>query len=97
MEFVWFWLGFAVVVGVAAANRGRSGVAWFLLAAIISPLLGGLLLLAMGKPAGDSPELVDESGQAVTPATHVRCPSCRELVRKDARKCKHCSERLIPQ
>lgn len=32
-----------------------------------------------------------------TPDTHVRCPDCRELVRSDARKCKHCGSALIPQ
>jgi hypothetical protein len=32
-----------------------------------------------------------------TPASHVICPQCRELVRKDARLCKHCGTRLIPQ
>jgi hypothetical protein len=31
------------------------------------------------------------------PDTHVRCPDCRELVRNDARKCKHCGTALIPQ
>ena len=29
--------------------------------------------------------------------THVKCPDCRELVLKDARKCKHCGCNLIPQ
>lgn len=32
-----------------------------------------------------------------TPDTHVRCPDCRELVRRDAKKCKHCGTGLIPQ
>lgn len=32
-----------------------------------------------------------------TPRTHVKCPDCRELVRKDASKCKHCQATLIPQ
>jgi hypothetical protein len=27
--------------------------------------------------------------------THVKCPDCRELVLKDARKCKHCGSSLI--
>ena len=31
------------------------------------------------------------------PDTHVKCPDCRELVFKDARKCKHCGCNLIPQ
>lgn len=29
-------------------------------------------------------------------AWQVRCPSCRELVRADASKCKHCGEALNP-
>lgn len=33
----------------------------------------------------------------ITPETHVRCPDCRELVRRDARKCKHCGTALVPQ
>ena len=32
-----------------------------------------------------------------TPETHVRCPDCRELVLRDARKCKHCGSALVPQ
>ncbi len=29
--------------------------------------------------------------------THVRCPDCRELVLREARKCKHCGSALVPQ
>ena len=32
-----------------------------------------------------------------SPDTHVKCPDCRELVKKDARKCKHCNCSLVPQ
>ena len=32
-----------------------------------------------------------------TPGTHVACPDCRELVLKNARVCKHCGCKLIPQ
>jgi hypothetical protein len=38
------WVVFAVMVGAAAAQRGRSGLGWFLLAVFISPLLAGILL-----------------------------------------------------
>lgn len=30
-------------------------------------------------------------------ALQVQCPDCRELVRWDARKCKHCGAELTPQ
>ena len=36
-------------------------------------------------------------GVAPTPETHVKCPDCKELVRKEARVCKHCGCKLIPQ
>ncbi|WFU62701.1 hypothetical protein [Bradyrhizobium brasilense] len=44
---VLFWLGFSIVVGVAANARGRSGPGWFLLSLIISPLIALLLVLVM--------------------------------------------------
>jgi TM2 domain-containing membrane protein YozV len=42
--------------------------------------------------------LMTPSGPIVaTPETHVKCPDCRELVRRDARRCKHCGCALTPQ
>jgi hypothetical protein len=38
----------AIIVGVAANTRGRS-FAWFFLALLISPILSGLLLLALPR------------------------------------------------
>ena len=32
-----------------------------------------------------------------SPDTHVKCPDCRELVKKDASKCKYCGSSLIAQ
>src|SRR5262249_4621818 len=43
------WLGFAIIVGVAANTRGRNFAGWVVLAIIISPLLAGLLLLALPR------------------------------------------------
>jgi len=36
-------------------------------------------------------------GMTATPATHVKCPDCAELVRREARVCKHCGCKLVPQ
>ena len=40
------WVMLSMVIGVAAASRGRTP-AWLLLALVISPLLARLLLLAL--------------------------------------------------
>jgi hypothetical protein len=48
-SLILFWLAFAVIVGVAANTRGRNGGGWFILAVLISPLLAGLLVLALPR------------------------------------------------
>jgi hypothetical protein len=49
MVLLFFWIGFAVIVGVAANSRGRNGIYWGLLAMLISPLLAGPLLFALPR------------------------------------------------
>lgn len=49
MVIVFIYFALAVVVGVAANTRGRSGFGWFLLALLISPLISGLLVLALRR------------------------------------------------
>lgn len=89
MEIFLFWLIFSIIVGVAAGARGRSGIGWFVLAMVISPLLALILLVLLPKLAG--------AGAAPTNKTHVKCPDCAELVLREARVCKHCGCRLTPQ
>jgi len=42
---IWFVL--AIVIGVAAQRRDRSGFGWFLLAILLSPLIVGILLAVL--------------------------------------------------
>jgi hypothetical protein len=44
---VFLWLGLSIVVAVGANTRGRSPIGWFFCAAIFSPLIAGMLLLAL--------------------------------------------------
>ena len=45
------WIFLSAIVGIAAKRRFNRSEAWGLLAVIISPLIAGLLLLALGpKP-----------------------------------------------
>lgn len=87
-----FWLFLCVLVGVFAHKRGRFGFGWGMASFTISPLIGGLIVLALPnvKKAQDR----DGLGNVITEATHQRCPSCREFIRRDALKCRHCGEIL---
>lgn len=89
MEFGLIYLGLCVAVAMLAARRGRSGFGWFVISALLSPLLGFVFVLVLRDLAAAPNE--------PTPDTHVRCPDCKELVRRDALKCKHCGCKLVPQ
>jgi len=50
VTIVIFWLGFSIIVAVAAERRyQRNGFGWCVLSLAISPLLAGCLLLAIGQ------------------------------------------------
>jgi hypothetical protein len=83
------WFLLAVVIGIGASGRGRSGFGWFLLSLLLSPLIGFVLLVLL-------PPLNGQQSTAPSPQTHVKCPDCAELVLAEARVCKHCGAKLVP-
>jgi hypothetical protein len=38
------WLVLAIVIGIAAARRGRSGLGWLVASVLLSPLIAAILL-----------------------------------------------------
>ena len=85
MEIALLWLIFGIISAIAANARGRGAGWWFLMVLLFGPL-AILAVLIMQNLKG-----------APSPSTHVKCPDCRELVLKDARVCKHCGCKLVPQ
>ena len=78
-------LGLAgLLISCAAGMFGIDGLIWSFGLLIV----GVLMRLASRAPKPDP--------EAPNPKTPVRCPDCRELVRHDATKCKHCGTALIP-
>ena len=55
------------------------GMLWFF---FIEPILGGLGGFAKGVKKG------------LQPPTEKKCPSCAEMVKSEAKKCRHCGEML---
>lgn len=80
---VLLWVIFSIIVALAANHWGRNGVYWFFISILISPLLASVLVFLL--PA------------KLTQNDRVKCPECRELILIDARLCKHCNTKLIPQ
>jgi len=90
--FGFIWVGLAAAVGFLAYTRGRSGLGWFALACLISPLLGFIfVLIAQDKSAAQAQAFCSASSRS-----HVRCPSCAEWVLPEASVCKHCHCILTP-
>ena len=93
MEIVIVWFIIAFICAAVAGNKGRSVGGWF----VLGMLFSFFALIAVALLGSLKPQQVIINGEIATPDTHVRCPDCRELVRADARKCKHCGVNLIPQ
>jgi hypothetical protein len=87
MELLIVWTVAGIVAWMLAEAKGRSGVGWFFLTVLLTPLVILILLVLPSKKT--DPE-------AATPQTHVRCPHCAELVRREAHVCKHCHGALTP-
>ena len=91
--------GCAADITVPLADGARIANIPLILAAR-NAQIGGLVCMALAVlmliAARPAPKRLLES-DAPNPDTHVRCPDCRELVRMDASKCRHCGTALVPQ
>jgi len=50
MLIFFIWLCLCALVGVAASKYDRSGIGWFFLACLITPLLAIIIDWGLGKP-----------------------------------------------
>jgi hypothetical protein len=86
--FIGVWFLLAVLVGALRRRRGGSFFIGFLSSAFLSPLVGFILLAV--APRRD--EIVEE--RLIRSGDRRRCPFCQEVIRRDARVCKHCHRDL---
>jgi len=87
--FILVWLVLAILVGVYAASKGRSGIGFFFIAILLSPLIGFIIALVV------QPITAETDARAVNSGEFSKCPFCAELVKSAAIVCKHCG-RAIP-
>ena len=75
----------------AVSRKHRSRGAIFLLNLVLGWTVIGWLGAVIWSATGN----VEAKGP--TPATHVKCPDCAELILREAKVCKHCGCKLRPQ
>jgi len=90
-----------VIPGAGQMYKGQvfNGLFWLLCVVIgyFMFIVPGVILHIFCIVGAASGKNTVPDPNAPNPDTHVKCPDCRELVLKDARKCKHCGSALISQ
>lgn len=84
---IYFWLAFGVITAVVAFNKGRSVVGWFVIGALFGPF--GLLASVFV-----STEVKALEERKVGSGELKKCPDCAELVKAEAKVCKHCGAKF---
>ena len=79
MELFLFWIVISIIPAIIANKKGRSGIGWFFLSILISPLLAGTIAVALGPVEGGNLR---------------KCPFCSEMAILDASVCRHCGNKL---
>jgi hypothetical protein len=85
--FFLLWILLAIIPAAIASRKGRSGVGWFFISWLISPLFAGIIVACL-KPLKENIEM-----QALSQGMR-KCPFCAELVKAEAKVCRYCQRDL---
>ena len=82
------WFIIPLLIAKAAGEKGRSGCGFFILCILFSPLIGGLILLLLGKNEEEIKRRNLEKGLL------KKCPHCSNLIDNNATICTFCHKEI---
>lgn len=98
MEAVALWLVLSIAIGMWASARGQKGFVGFAVAALFSPVVGAIFVVASRDRRADERHeqmLGALQGQRVQPDTRP-CPRCAEDIKRAAKMCRFCQADVEP-
>jgi hypothetical protein len=83
------WILNGIITAVIAQFKNHNGPLWFILGLFFPTI--ALIIIIFFK------ETITPENAKPNPNSHVKCPDCAEIIRREAKICKHCGCKLVPQ
>ena len=80
------WIILSILCGFLASSNGRSGVGYFFLSLLLSPLIGFIAVLI----AGEDKEKLENT--RIASKESKKCPDCAESIKFEAKVCRYCGK-----